>query len=383
MEKMTAVYVLASEIDSFWRAFCGSFYGIPNVIPNISGVLSVLNVVEDPFMEKMSAVYVLAGEYKGLPLSTVSSAHSFVEMAKITFAFCAAFLAGLASAKSFHGMTVHPDTVMLGSDPDSYWSVAYDRNFAELERYTPRSTIGAHCERAQKPPRVGAMETDARNNWGSDSYNLYFGWKQGWEHVAWMCVADDIVTLGSTGDARCNTNTLHTGGTLSAPRVRVRHCHLRLHIRSTCTVTKESTLGISYTATITVGIPDVIGGSGSWTHLRRSLIRRPAADYPDERPAGSTCRLDYESKTCYEPVKGRVTFSANGWFTFGYNSPTHGHYYWYMYIDDYASRGVASYSEFTGSLNAISKSHYNGHSVPVTYLFADLSDRLGKTGFLP
>lgn len=62
MEKMTAVYVLASEIDSFWRAFCGSFYGIPNVIPNISGVLSVLNVVEDPFMEKMGAVYVLAGE---------------------------------------------------------------------------------------------------------------------------------------------------------------------------------------------------------------------------------------------------------------------------------------------------------------------------------
>lgn len=65
----------------------------------------------------------------------MSSAHSFVEMAKITFAFFAAFLAGLASAKSFHGMTVHPDTVMLGSDPDSDWTVAYDRNFAELERY--------------------------------------------------------------------------------------------------------------------------------------------------------------------------------------------------------------------------------------------------------
>ncbi|KAJ7887179.1 hypothetical protein B0H13DRAFT_2534316 [Mycena leptocephala] len=180
-------------------------------------------------------------------------------------------------------------------------------------------------------PAWGAMETDARNNWGSD--------------------------------ARCNTNTLHTGGTLVGTSGSV-----------SVTVTSGFTSGstCTVTTTITVGIPDVIGGSGSWTasaSFTNSEARSFSTEIKNEvqqtiqmnAPAGSTCRLDYESKTCYEPVKGRVTFSANGWFTFGYNSPTHGHYYWYMYIDDYASRGVASYSEFTGSLNAISKSHYNGH----------------------
>ncbi|KAJ7850207.1 hypothetical protein B0H13DRAFT_2401431 [Mycena leptocephala] len=269
-------------------------------------------------------------------------------MAKITFAFFAAFLAGLASAKSFHGMTVHPDTVMLGSDPDSYWSVAYDRNFAELEHYhTPfnNRTAAAPAALSEKCraltanalkslPAWGAMETDARNNWGSDSYNLYFGdaGNKGGNTVAWMCVGDDIVTLESTGDARCNTNTLHTGGTLVGTSGSVSVTVTSSFTSgSTCTVTKESTLGISYTATITVGIPDVIGGSGSWTasaSFTNSEARSFSTEIKNEvrqtiqmnAPAGSTCRLDYESKTCYEPVKGRVTFSANGWFTFGYNS---------------------------------------------------------------
>ncbi|KAJ7850205.1 hypothetical protein B0H13DRAFT_1905782 [Mycena leptocephala] len=182
-----------------------------------------------------------------------------------------------------------------------------------------------------------------------------------------MCVGDDIVTLESTGDARCNTNTLHTGGTPVGTSGSV---SVTVTSGSTCTVT----------TTITVGIPDVIGGSGSWTasaSFTNSEARSLSTEIKNEvrqtiqmnAPAGSTCRLDYESKTCYEPVKGRVTFSANGWFTFEYNSPTHdGHGLClhiavpgYMYIDDYASRGVASYSEFTGSLNAISKSHYNAH----------------------
>lgn len=79
-------------------------------------------------------------------------------MVKLSFAFFATFLAGLASAKSFHGMTVHPETVMLGSDPDSDWTIAYDGNFKELGRYyTPFDNRTVVVRAAATPaPRSGA-----------------------------------------------------------------------------------------------------------------------------------------------------------------------------------------------------------------------------------
>ncbi|KAJ7789993.1 hypothetical protein B0H13DRAFT_2394701 [Mycena leptocephala] len=294
-------------------------------------------------------------------------------MVKLSFAFFATFLAGLASAKSFHEMTVHRDTVMLGSDPDSDWTVAYDGNLKELGRY--HTLFNNRTVELKSLPAWGAMQTDARNNWGSGSYHLYFGddGNHGGKTVAWMCIGDDIVTVEATGDARCNTNTLQTSGTLVGTSGSVSITVTSgFTSGSTCTVTKQSTLGISYTATIIVGLPDVLGGSGSWTasaEFTNSVSKSFSTEITNEvqetiqmdAPAGSTCSLDYESKTCFESVKGRVAFTAGGWFTFGYDAATHGHYYWYMYIDDYISRGVSSYSEFTGSLNAVSKSNCNCH----------------------
>ncbi|KAJ7208687.1 hypothetical protein GGX14DRAFT_566896 [Mycena pura] len=311
-------------------------------------------------------------------------------MVTFAFAFLAVFLAGLASAQSFP-VDVHPNATMLGTDPGSNWTVAYDSNFKELERYyTPGGvdnsiSVSELAEAAGKCrqltetelkslPAWGAMQSYANKNFGTGSYNLYFGdaGNQGGNTVAWMCVEDDIVQLQSTGNAQCTTNTLHTEGTLvgASGSVTISATSGSTSTAS-YTVTKQSTLGISYTATIEVGVPDVVGASGSWT-ASASFTNEESHSFSTEiknevqqsvtlkAPDGSTCVLDFDTKTCHEPVKGSVTFSATGWLTFGYNDPTNGHYYWYLSIDNFASDGIASSSEFTGSINANSKSHYAG-----------------------
>lgn len=70
---------------------------------------------------------------------------------------------------------------------------------------------------------------------------------------------------------------LHVANLSLAPSSRIHIQSLQKNVRLAATIfswslsysthlsSEESTLGISYTATISVGIPDVIGASGSWT----------------------------------------------------------------------------------------------------------------------
>ncbi|KAJ7878386.1 hypothetical protein B0H14DRAFT_3435656 [Mycena olivaceomarginata] len=115
-------------------------------------------------------------------------------------------------------------------------------------------------------PAWGAMETDARNNWGSGSYNSYFGdaGNKGGNIVAWMCVGDDIVCVESTA-LSANTNNLHTDGTLVGTSGSV---SITVTSGTSCTVTKESTLGSAELVTrllSPLAFPMSSGGSGSWT----------------------------------------------------------------------------------------------------------------------
>ncbi|KAF9043865.1 hypothetical protein BDZ89DRAFT_1128184 [Hymenopellis radicata] len=309
-------------------------------------------------------------------------------MVNFASVFIAVSLAVLAAAQSPSLLlTSHPDAVMLGSDPDSNWTVAYDRDFKEVARmYTPfenRTTaapapaaLGGKCrglsvDELKRLPAWTAMAQYIRTTWGGGSYNLWTAWDGATE--AWMCVGDDVVDLQATGSPGCTINTVSTGGILVGTNGSVTIGVTSGYISSSdYTVTKSSTIGISYTATLTVGVPDLISGSGSWTasaqftnqdqySFKTEINNQVQQSVTLNAPSGSTCSLTYESKTCHETVKGRVPYTGSGWLRVGFNERTQGHYYWHVLIDNQPYNTRTSYSEFTGSVNAHSKSRYSGH----------------------
>ncbi len=64
-------------------------------------------------------------------------------MVNFASVFIAVSLAVLAAAQSpSRILAAHPGAVMLGSDPNSNWTIAYDRDFKEVARiYTPPQQV--------------------------------------------------------------------------------------------------------------------------------------------------------------------------------------------------------------------------------------------------
>ncbi|KAF8889224.1 hypothetical protein CPB85DRAFT_1441407 [Mucidula mucida] len=314
-------------------------------------------------------------------------------MVNFASVFIAVSLAVLAAAQSpSRILAAHPGAVMLGSDPNSNWTIAYDRDFKEVARiYTPPqpvlngtaaapspapAALGGNCRgmsvaELQRLPAWTAIAQYIRTTWGGGSYNLWTAWEGATE--AWMCVGDDIVDLQATASPVCTINTLSTGGTLTGTNGSVTiGVTSGFASSASYTVTKSATIGLSCTTSISVGVPDVLGASASWTAMAQftnenqysfttQINNEVQQTVMLNAPAGSTCSLDYQSKTCHETVKGRVPYTGSGWVLVGFNERTQGHYYWWVQIDDQPYDTRTSYSEFTGSVNAHSKGRYMGH----------------------
>ncbi|KAF9017097.1 hypothetical protein BDZ89DRAFT_1075063 [Hymenopellis radicata] len=237
-----------------------------------------------------------------------------------------------------------------------------------------RKCRGLSVDELKRLPAWTAMEQHIRNTLGVGSYNLnlWTAW-DGAPH-AWMCVGDDVVDLQATGSPGCTINTFsNVGGTLVGSSGSVTIGITTGFISSSdYTVTKSATIGISDTATLTVGVPDLISGNGSWPasaqftnqdqySFKTELNNQTLQSVTLNAPSGSTCSLNYETKTCHETVKGRVPYTGSGYVHVAFDEPTQGHHDWYVPITNEPFNTRTSYSEFTGSVWVHSRSRYSGH----------------------
>ncbi|KAF9017088.1 hypothetical protein BDZ89DRAFT_1075049, partial [Hymenopellis radicata] len=210
---------------------------------------------------------------------------------------------------------------------------------------------GLSVDELKRLPAWTAMAQYIRTTWGGGSYNLWTAWDGATE--AWMCVGDDVVDLQATGSPGCTINTVSTGGILVGTNGSVtivrRHCFFATvcHLIS---VTESSTIGISYTATLTVGVPDLISAFTNQdqysfkteinNQVQQSVTLMPRVE--------RTCSLTYESKTCHETVRAEFRTPDLAGSVSGFNERTQGHYYWHVLIDNQPYNTRTSYSEFTG-----------------------------------
>ncbi|KAJ6546116.1 hypothetical protein B0H10DRAFT_2132002, partial [Mycena sp. CBHHK59/15] len=246
-------------------------------------------------------------------------------------AFLAAFAATLAATNALAATGLHKDGYVYGLDPD--WTVAYDRNLTELARYyTPGNlagmsrvdaapaALGGKCtaltvNELTNLPGWPAVAQDIVRLWGGTSYNLW---------TTWVCTT-------SSRNRQCTLNNVTTSGILvnAAGSVAITitpDCQQPL-VR----LSLASTLGASYTASVTVGVPDLISATASFTasvsftntygtSFETTTVTLTAAP-------GSQCELTLTDETCHQSSTGTVPFTATGDFRIGFNSRVNGHYY--------------------------------------------------------
>nr|GAT48109.1 predicted protein [Mycena chlorophos] len=291
----------------------------------------------------------------------------------------ASFLALPSSARA-------AGVVMLGSDPDSNWAVGYDKDFKEVTRIwappTERIAAGAPGTRCralsvselQGLPVWPEMQKYARDNWGGGSYNIYLGdaGNRGGDPIAWVCMQEGSIPMYPNANPVCTNVTGDTGGVFSGTGGSVEVTVASVQTTSgSYSVTKSSTIGVGFSTTLTVGEPKVfsisatISSSFSFTNTEGRTFSTSTSNeitnsYLIDTPAGKTCRLTYKQQTCYESVEGDVPFTAKGAVTFGFNSPTKGHYYWTVGFNSFDPSKYTSTTKIRGSISGQTRGDYTG-----------------------
>ncbi|KAJ7720188.1 hypothetical protein B0H16DRAFT_1896910 [Mycena metata] len=296
----------------------------------------------------------------------------------VKFTFITIF-AAIAANQSL-ALIFNPTSVLLAHEQGTDWIIAYDHNFSELARYyAPDNftttagaspTVGGQCtdlsgQELKTLPAWPILEATAREFWGSGSYNL--------ELDAYTCVAAGVVQIRLTGSPSCSVTTVNTGGTLVGASGTVT-LTIASGYESTgiYSVTRSSTIAVGFEASVSVGVPG-LGEAGASITTTTSLTNEVGRSFGTptsnqitqsiqlNAPAGSTCKLSYNTENCYQSSNGQVAFLAQGWVWFNFNSPTHGHYKWALNMDAFTSEAQrSSHTDFTGAINGHSNGNYRG-----------------------
>ncbi|KAF7321214.1 hypothetical protein HMN09_00210400 [Mycena chlorophos] len=309
-------------------------------------------------------------------------------MYNIAFSLVAAAIVFASSALAFLPQELAGKGLIFGTDPGSDWTIAYDKDMNEVTRiWTPSNgedravadAPGSKC-RALKEAELKSlpvwpkMQAYANQNFGTGSYNLYFGdsGNRGGAQVAWTCMKEGVIQMYAKENPVCTRASGSTSGSVVGTNGTV-----SITVSSTTaatnsiTVTQASKIGVGFSTTVTIGNPEVASVSASTSFnvefentqgstMETTTSSQVATKYTLNAVPGKTCRLDYTDETCHELVKGDVPFTIQGYVTFGYNAPTRGHYYWYVYLSNFDVADRTSTTELTGSLTSRSKSGYHG-----------------------
>ncbi|CAK5284603.1 unnamed protein product [Mycena citricolor] len=318
----------------------------------------------------------------------------------------AAIVSGPNSAPDLSGVKIVTSlpagATAFGSDNDTDWTVAYDKDLKALGRLkndvfyalinpntnsthlaARQAALGGRCTglsvgELQSLPAWPNLVQYVRDTLSSSvSYNLWTTWDGVTQATA--CVSEGIVSVERTGQAQCNTDEqTFDGDTVGRSGVVTLAVVSGSSTTATESVTRSATIGLSYTASVTVGIPGIGEASASYTasasftnefgkSFEKTISKESSRSVAVNSDPGDYCTMQIKTTTCYQPSRGRVGFVADGYVRFGFNSRVKDHYYWHIPISRESEDKRTSYMEFTGSINSHGYGRYRAECNNPTY----------------
>ncbi|CAK5284569.1 unnamed protein product [Mycena citricolor] len=304
----------------------------------------------------------------------------------------AASISGPGSARDLSSVdivtTLPAEATAFGSDNDTDWTVAYDKDFKALGRLKNEDfhalidpsgnstqlaarqvTRGRHCTELsvgelQSLPAWSDLDGYVKGSLASRGrYNVWTNWDGA--NRARACVADDHVSIERTGQAQCNTGER----TFNGDRVG-RSGILRLEALSGSgttireSITRAASIGSRYTVpSIDFDIPNIGEATTPYRdsvsfsnelgkNFEKTISKESTRSVDVRSEFGDYCSMIVETTTCEQQSRGRVGFVADGYIRFGFDSRVRDHSYWHLPLSRESRDKRTSYMEFTGSINS-------------------------------
>ncbi|KAK0476971.1 hypothetical protein IW261DRAFT_1487923 [Armillaria novae-zelandiae] len=260
-------------------------------------------------------------------------------------------------------------------DGSLYGRYPVDAETSIVERSGASQCAQLSVAEAQTIPGWNDIVQYANSNWGSGSHNIVTNPTDYVDSPAQVCITDDVVQLSYSGDPVCQTHTTTSQGSLVGTEGEVNiEVDQGFNSDSSYTVSSASTLGVSNTLSVKIGVPEVaevtdaFTVSTSVTDTTSSTIDTSYSDTGKvtikmTAPEGKTCTAVTSTKTCNIQASGQIRYLATGWIWFNYDSATHGHYKWAVSIEAVVTNqdDRSSFATFKGSMVANTETSYAGN----------------------
>ncbi|KAK0189359.1 hypothetical protein F5146DRAFT_1138756 [Armillaria mellea] len=260
-------------------------------------------------------------------------------------------------------------------DGSLYGRYPVDAESGDVERRDASQCAQLSVAEAQTIPGWNAIVQYANSNWGSGSRNIVTNPTDYVDRPAQVCITDDVVQLSYSGDPVCQTHTTTSQGSLVGTTGEVDiEVDQGFTSDSSYTVSSASTLGVSNTLSVKIGVPEVaevteaFTVSAEVTDTTSSTFKASQDDTSKvtikmTAPQGKTCTAVTNTKTCNIQATGKVRYLATGWIWFNYNSATQGHYKWAVNIEGVLTNqdDRSSFATFKGSMVANTQNSYAGN----------------------
>ncbi|KAK0466966.1 uncharacterized protein EV420DRAFT_657537 [Desarmillaria tabescens] len=306
--------------------------------------------------------------------------------------YLSTILAGASALPSLGSLSAQRDIAHIAYDEDNGQFMAFKCDGSLYGRYITRGPLlsgrsAGQCvnltvDEAKSLPGWGTIEKYANDNWGDGSRNIVTNPTDYPGSPAQVCVSGDPVKVELDGDPQCQDrkvdNVSGTAGTNGSVTLQIQQGS---NMTSEYTVTTVSTLGISNTFSVSLGIPlldDVAEASvGDETTVSSEVTNEQtksfAATYSDvatiartiDTEDGKTCSVDLTLHSCTAKSKAQIRYVATGFVWFNYNDKTKGHYKWAAKIDSILSNedDRSSFAEIQGPIASDTHSSSNATCV--------------------
>ncbi|KAJ8083051.1 hypothetical protein PM082_008914 [Marasmius tenuissimus] len=190
-----------------------------------------------------------------------------------------------------------------------------------------------------------AIEKHANDKWGKGSRRVLTNPEEYPDRAALLCVTDEVIQVKSTGHD-CQTRQTTSNGAIVGTTGKVTvSVEQGFSSESSYTVTKATSLGVSNTVSVQLGLPEIAEVSASFTvsaEVTNTNSHSFGETFNDkstfkvklDAPKGETCKVVLNSRTCRIQAQGSIRYIATGWVWFNYHSATKGHYKWAVNINN-------------------------------------------------
>ncbi|KAG7441251.1 uncharacterized protein BT62DRAFT_923471 [Guyanagaster necrorhizus] len=268
----------------------------------------------------------------------------------------------------------HGHYLAFKRDGSLYGRYPVDAQSNGLERRAASQCAQLSVDEAKTLPGWDAIVQYANNNWGDGSRTIVTNPSDYVDSPAQVCITDDVVELSFSGDPVCQTHTTSSEGSLVGTSGEVDiEVDQGFNTDTSYTLTTASTIGVSDTLTVKVGVPEVAEVTDALTistEVTDTTSSTFDVSYNDvskvtikmTAPEGKTCTATTSTKTCNIQATGNIRYLASGWVWFNYDDETDGHYKWAASIEAVLTNqdDRSSFAEFKGSMVANTQTSYAG-----------------------